>query len=87
MSSIAPPAKAKGRTPPFIALATTRPRPGQSVPSPCVNVCRIASDSGLCAGCWRTADEIGAWRASDDAFKLAVWERVEQRQEQAGVPR
>ncbi len=87
MSSIATSSPAKTGHPRFVALATACPKPGQSVPSPCVNVCRMAADSGLCEGCWRTVDEIRAWRASDDAFKLDIWQRVEQRQEQAGVPR
>jgi len=80
MSKIAPEPKAAGQRP-FLALATARPKPGQTVPSPCVNVCRIAPDDGLCEGCWRTVDEIRAWRTSDDAFKFEVWQRVEQRQE------
>jgi len=87
MSSIASPSPAAAGRPRFIDLASARPRPGQTVPSPCVNVCRIAPDGGLCEGCWRTIDEIRSWRTSDDDFKLQVWQRVEQRQEQAGVPR
>ncbi len=70
---------------PFISLATASPRPGQTVPSPCVGVCRLSEDSGLCLGCWRTRDELRAWKASDDEAKLAVWRLVEQRQIDAGL--
>lgn len=70
---------------PFISLATAKPKPGQTVPSPCVGVCRLSEDSGLCEGCWRTRDELRAWKASDDESKLAVWRLVEQRQIEAGL--
>ena len=28
------------------------------VPSPCISLCEIAPDTGLCRGCLRTIDEI-----------------------------
>ncbi|HZI83647.1 MAG TPA: DUF1289 domain-containing protein [Casimicrobiaceae bacterium] len=31
------------------------------VPSPCVSICVIDPPTGLCAGCYRTLDEIAAW--------------------------
>ena len=34
---------------------------GDSVASPCTSVCRIDRPSGLCAGCYRTLDEIAGW--------------------------
>ena len=51
----------------------------EPVPSPCVSVCRMNAASGWCEGCWRTLDEIARWSAMDDAARLAVWARVEQR--------
>jgi predicted Fe-S protein YdhL (DUF1289 family) len=51
----------------------------ESVPSPCVRVCRIDAASGWCAGCWRTLDEIAQWRAMSDAQRLDVWARIGQR--------
>lgn len=72
---------------PFIALATTVPKPGQSVASPCISVCRMSASSGWCEGCWRTLEELRAWGKADDATKLAIWRLVEQRQDAAGVPR
>jgi uncharacterized protein len=71
----------------FVALATAVAKPGQTVPSPCVNVCRMSATSGLCEGCWRTVDEIRAWSRSDDDAKLAIWSRVEARQTEAGLRR
>ena len=33
----------------------------REVTSPCTSVCVIDSPTGLCAGCYRTLDEIAAW--------------------------
>ncbi len=52
---------------------------GQNVPSPCVSVCRMEPDSGLCGGCWRNLDEIARWSAMTEADKRAVWTRIGQR--------
>jgi len=47
-------------------------RPGDGVPSPCNNVCRMNPDTCLCEGCFRTLDEIVAWSAMSDAGKRTV---------------
>jgi len=44
-----------------------------SVPSPCINVCRMHEPSGHCLGCGRTLDEIALWSVLDDDDKRAVW--------------
>jgi predicted Fe-S protein YdhL (DUF1289 family) len=31
------------------------------VASPCVNLCQIDAPTGLCAGCYRTLQEIASW--------------------------
>lgn len=31
------------------------------IESPCVNICVIHPRAGICAGCYRTLDEIGLW--------------------------
>ncbi len=54
-------------------------RPPVFAASPCINVCRMDAESGLCAGCLRTLDEIAGWaRASNDA-RLAILAEVERR--------
>jgi predicted Fe-S protein YdhL (DUF1289 family) len=51
------------------------------VPSPCLSVCVMDPQSEVCAGCWRSLEEIGFWsRMSDDAKRL-VWQRIQQRLE------
>jgi len=42
------------------------------IASPCIDVCQIDADSGFCAGCHRTLDEIADWSILNDAEKLAV---------------
>ena len=49
------------------------------VPSPCINICRIDPETGLCAGCRRSLDEIAAWSRLDDAGKRVVWARLARR--------
>jgi len=51
----------------------------QSVPSPCIDVCRMDAATGLCAGCLRTLDEIAGWGQFDDARRRAVWIEIARR--------
>jgi predicted Fe-S protein YdhL (DUF1289 family) len=53
----------------------------RQVPSPCISVCRMDADSGLCEGCFRTLDEIAAWGLASDAEKRAVWDQLLRRAE------
>ena len=42
------------------------------VASPCTSVCTIDQASGLCAGCFRTLDEIAGWIGLSDDQKRDV---------------
>jgi predicted Fe-S protein YdhL (DUF1289 family) len=59
-------------------------QPSVHVPSPCVNVCQMDPDSGLCLGCRRTLREIADWLEMTPQEKLAVLERVAQRAHASG---
>ena len=50
-----------------------------SVPSPCIDVCRMDEASGLCEGCLRTLDEIADWAAATDERKRIILAAVAQR--------
>lgn len=50
------------------------------VPSPCINVCEMAPDTGLCRGCLRTIDEIVAWGGASEDEKRAVWVEIRRRE-------
>jgi len=43
------------------------------------------ADSGLCAGCWRTLDEIARWSRTTDDDRRAILAAVEARRD-AGNP-
>lgn len=51
----------------------------QNIPSPCVSVCVMNPSRGLCAGCFRTLDEIAAWSRMPDAGKKQVWSQLVER--------
>ncbi len=50
------------------------------VPSPCINLCQMDPDTGLCQGCLRTIDEIVNWSQADEEFKRAVWAEIRRRE-------
>jgi predicted Fe-S protein YdhL (DUF1289 family) len=54
------------------------------VPSPCINVCRMDERTALCAGCFRTLDEIACWSGYAREDKLAVLAKLEARRRAAG---
>ena len=37
------------------------------IATPCVNVCIVDGESGLCLGCYRTLPEVAGWRGFTDA--------------------
>ena len=51
----------------------------ETVPSPCISVCRMTEDRSHCEGCFRSIDEIRAWSGADTAQRLAIWARLARR--------
>ena len=49
------------------------------VQSPCISVCCMSDNSGLCLGCFRTRDEIAGWSSAGDDGKRGVWKLIKQR--------
>ncbi len=47
--------------------------------SPCVRLCVIEEETGLCAGCGRTLDEIGSWSAYSDAERRRIMDDLPER--------
>jgi hypothetical protein len=58
--------------------------PKDSVASPCISVCAIDPRTGLCAGCFRTLDEIAGWIAFTNDEKRAVVAALPARRRAAG---
>ena len=50
------------------------------IASPCVSVCRISDQTGLCVGCLRTLEEIALWSQYANEEKAEVLRLVNQRQ-------
>ena len=68
-----------GAADPLAARAALARSGAQDVPSPCIAVCQMDSRTGLCAGCYRTLDEIALWSRADDAGKRLIWKHIEER--------
>jgi predicted Fe-S protein YdhL (DUF1289 family) len=54
------------------------------VPSPCISLCEMAPDTGLCRGCLRTIDEIVAWGSASDATRRAIYSQIRRREAELG---
>jgi uncharacterized protein len=50
------------------------------IPSPCINICKMDAENGLCLGCFRTIDEITVWSRTNDANRARIMAAVAQRQ-------
>ncbi|MFD2440251.1 DUF1289 domain-containing protein [Paracoccus kondratievae] len=48
--------------------------------SPCIQICQIYADSGLCRGCLRSLDEIARWASMTEAERLAIMAQLPDRQ-------
>ena len=47
--------------------------------SPCIGVCSMDSEAGVCSGCLRTRDEIAAWPTMPDVEKQQLLQVLERR--------
>ena len=57
-----------------------------SLPSPCIDVCRMDKASGLCDGCLRTIDEIAAWAAATDEQQRLILAAIAARRASLSPP-
>jgi hypothetical protein len=57
----------------------------ETVASPCTSVCTMDSVTGLCAGCFRTLDEIAGWIDFSAAEKRAVIAALDARRSRFGA--
>ena len=55
-----------------------------TVASPCVNVCVMDEESGVCRGCYRSLDEVARWSIMRDAEKRVVIALLEARKSKMG---
>ena len=65
-----------------LLAASQRVLSGTDVPpSPCISICQMSDDTGYCAGCWRSLDEIAGWSTRSSDEKREIWQRIGQRLE------
>lgn len=53
--------------------------------SPCIGVCVLDGSSGLCRGCLRTGEEIGAWRDATRERRREILCRIETRRARQAI--
>ena len=54
------------------------------IQSPCIEVCEIVPEIGLCAGCYRSRMEIREWPLMDDKNKETLLAIIRDRKERYG---
>ena len=54
--------------------------------SPCIKICTYNPETGLCQGCGRTLEEIGAWFSMSDEERRTVMEKLPERLRQMPRP-
>ena len=47
-------------------------RPPAPIKTPCIKVCVVDGESGLCMGCYRKLSEVAGWSRLSDAERDAV---------------
>lgn len=56
------------------------PRPAAPIKTPCIKVCVVDGESGLCLGCYRRLSEVAGWaRLTDEARERILAELPERR--------
>ena len=54
--------------------------------SPCIKICTYDPESGLCRGCGRTLEEIGAWFSMTDQERGGVMKELPERLKRFAAP-
>jgi predicted Fe-S protein YdhL (DUF1289 family) len=52
--------------------------------TPCIKICKINPETGLCEGCYRNLDEISDWTQLDFGGKQRVYNAIENRKIKSG---
>lgn len=54
---------------------------GRTTGTPCIRICKISPEHGLCEGCWRSIDEVEQWDELTDEQKERVMIAIDIRKE------
>ena len=64
------------------AAMPPRPGPPKPIASPCVMVCTVDGQSGLCLGCYRSLQEIATWSRMTQEERAAIMASLRGRADQ-----
>lgn len=53
--------------------------PPAPIKTPCIKVCVVDGESGLCMGCYRQLNEVAGWARLTDAEREAIMAELPQR--------
>ena len=59
----------------------------QPIETPCIKICTVDPDSGLCVGCNRTLDEIANWASYTHAERRTIMAQLPERGDLLGDDR
>ncbi len=65
-------------------MSLVREEPAPVAP-PCVSICIIDAPTGLCAGCYRTLDEIAGWVDFSGGERQALLSILAERRKRVGA--
>lgn len=53
--------------------------PFQRIETPCISICEMDPLTGLCAGCFRSLEEIANWSSYSDEQRKKIMEELKSR--------
>jgi uncharacterized protein len=53
------------------------------ISSPCIKICALDPQAGICSGCGRTLDEIARWGGMDESERLRIMQTLAERLEKS----
>ena len=56
-----------------------KPAPPAPIKTPCIKVCVVDGESGLCLGCYRKLNEVAAWGRLTDAERDQILAELPER--------
>ncbi|TGL60978.1 DUF1289 domain-containing protein [Leptospira sarikeiensis] len=56
------------------------------VRSPCIKICNMDPNTGLCEGCYRSLEEIGKWTMYSEEERKEIRIKIEERKTSLGKP-
>ncbi|WP_068877005.1 MULTISPECIES: DUF1289 domain-containing protein [unclassified Phenylobacterium] len=62
-----------------MTVSPARTGPPAPIKTPCIKVCVVDGESGLCLGCYRRLNEVAAWARLSEAEREAILAELPER--------